>query len=117
MEDSEGCDPRLFASDLHDTKFVDKALFAFSMCNFITEVIKLNGEDYPPNMLKELVYLIQMFLHAKRVFWFLLDKSDVVFRDVLYVLDNEMKRCISEGLGVVRLATPVSLSIEEKNVA
>ena len=49
-----------------------------------------------------------------KFFQVMTDKSDVVFRDVFYVLDNEMKRCILEGLGVVRLATPVSLSIKEK---
>ena len=76
------------------------------MCNFITEVIKVNREDYPLNTLKELVYCIQMFLHAKRVFWYLLDLYDVVFLDMYYVLNNEMKCRTSEGLGVVKSATP-----------
>ena len=52
----------------------------------------MNGEDYPPNMLKELIYCIQMFLHSKRVFWLLLHRSDITFLDLFYVLDNEMKK-------------------------
>ena len=70
------------------------------MCIFITKVIKVNREDYPPNTVKELVYCIQMFLHAKRVFWYLLDRSDVVFLDMYYVF--------------VKSAMPVSVTTEKK---
>ena len=95
--DDADCNPRLFSADIHDVKSLDKVSFAFAVCKFITEVIKLNVEGYPPNTLKELVYCIQMFLHAKQVFWYLLDCSDVVFLDMYYVLDNEMKCHTSEG--------------------
>ena len=112
--DGTCCDPRLLDADKHSTKNLEKASFAFAMCKFITRVIKVNGEDYPLNTLKELVYCIQMFLHMKRVFWYMLDKSDIVFLDMYYVLDNEMKQCTSEGLGVVKSATPVSITTEDK---
>ena len=65
----DNCDPRIFCSDVHDVKTLDKGSFAFALCKFITEVIKVNGEEYPPNMLKELVYCIQMYLHFRRVFF------------------------------------------------
>ena len=60
----------------------------------------MNGEAYRMNTLKKIVYCIWMFLHAKCVFWFLLDNSDVTFLDVIYVLDNEneMKHRMSEEL-------------------
>ena len=55
-----------------------------------------------------------MFLHAKKVFWFFLDHSDMTFLDLYYELDNEMKCHTLEGLGVVKSATPVSLTVEDK---
>ena len=63
--DGGNCDLKLFSADIHDVKSLDKVSFAFCMCKFIMEVIKVNGEVYPPNTLKELVYCIQMFLHTK----------------------------------------------------
>ena len=44
----------------------------------------------------------------------MLDRSDIVFLDMFYVLDNKMKCHTSEGLGVVKSATPVSITIEDK---
>ena len=89
-------------------------MFCVAFCKFITEVIKVNGEEYPPNTLKEMIYCIQMFLHAKRIFWFTLDQSDDVFFDVYYVLDNEMKQCASQGLGNVKSCTSISITIKDK---
>ena len=65
IEDDLDCNLRLYCADIHDSKTLGKASFALAMCKFITEVVKLNSEDYPPNSLKELVYCIQMFLHSK----------------------------------------------------
>ena len=65
MEECGEFDPRLTSADIHNSKTLDKGSFVFAMYKFITEVIKHNGEDYLPNTLKELVYRIQMFLHAK----------------------------------------------------
>ena len=108
------CDSRLLCACVHDVNTLDKVSFAFSMCKFLTEVIKVNREDYPPNMLKELVFCIQMFLNTKRVFWYLFHHSDIVFLDMYYVLDNEMKCRTSQGLGVIKSVTPVNLTTEEK---
>ena len=79
-------------ADLGDLRTIDKKSFAFVMCKFVTDVLKVNGEEYPPNTLKELVYCVQMFLHSRRKFWFLLDRSEDMFLDLFYVLDNGMKR-------------------------
>ena len=107
-------DGSLVDADIHSAKILKKPCFAFALCKFITEVIKVNGKRHPPNTLKEMVYCRQMFLHTKCIFWFILDRSDEVFLDVYYVLDNEMKRCTNEGLGYVKSCTPVSISIEDK---
>ena len=74
--DTKGFDQRLTNANVHDVKTLIKTDYAFALCKFITEVIKVNGDEYPPNTLKELVYSIQMFVHVKRVFWFILDRSD-----------------------------------------
>ena len=82
--DTQNFDPRLYASDVHNMNAWDKASFTFSLCKFITEVIKVNREEYPLNILKELIYCIQMYLLSHCIFWFILDRSDIVFLDVFY---------------------------------
>ena len=37
-----------------------------------------------------------------------------MFSDVFYVLDNEMKKCTAEGLGIVKSATPISVTVKDK---
>ena len=82
---------RLANADIHSVNTLDKRALCFSLSKFVTEVIKVNREDYPPNTLKELIYSIQMYLHSKRVFWFLLDRSNIVFLDLFYVLDTPLR--------------------------
>ena len=112
--DTQDFDPRLNASDVHNVNTLDKASFVFSLCKFIIQVIKVNREEYPTNTFKELVYCIQMYLHSCHIFWFILDGSDIVFLDVFYVLDNEMKKHTTEGLGILKSATPISVTVKDK---
>ena len=39
----------------------------------MTEVKKINESDYPPNTLKEIVIMIQIYLHENSVYCILLD--------------------------------------------
>ena len=77
-----GVDERFERADIHNFANLDKKAFAFSLCHFVTEVLKVNWEEYPPNTLKELVFCLQMYLHANHLFWFILDRSDDTFLDV-----------------------------------
>ena len=39
-----------------------------ALCRFICEVKKIDGTDYPPNIITELAIMIQMYLHENGVF-------------------------------------------------
>ena len=82
----------------------------YSMCRFVREVKKLDGSDYPPNTIRELVVMIQMFMHENGIFWKLLDNA--AFLSLRNVVDNTMKQRHSEGLGVRRSSDIISLDNE-----
>ena len=50
----------------------------YSLCRFVREVKKLDGNDYLPNTLREIVIMIQMYLHSNAVNWKLLDGNHFV---------------------------------------
>ena len=87
-----------------------KADMCHSLARFIREVKRLDGKDYPPNTLRELIIMIQMYLHKNGIFWRLLDNPEFV---VLHnVLDNTMKERHSMGLGVRQPSKIISLNHE-----
>ena len=87
-------------SDIHcdlenvDTITVDSVKFA--LCHFITEVKKIDGSDYPPKTLYEIVICFQFFLETEGFSWHLI--TDELFSDVKFTLDNVMKQRTEEGL-------------------
>ena len=89
-----------------------KADLCFAMCRFVREVKKLDGSEFPPNTIRELVVMIQMYLHENNVFWKLYNEQEFVH--LKNVVDNTMKERHSEGLGVRRSSDIISLSQEDK---
>ena len=73
------------------------------MCKFVIKVPKHNGEDYPPNSLKGMVYAIQFYLHSNLVYWLLLPKLGGPFIDLYYVVDNLMKDRTRKRMGVINI--------------
>ena len=67
----------------------NKSDLCYSMCTFVREVKKLNGEEYPPNTVREIVIMIQMFLHENGLYWHLLDHPEFV--NLRNVVNNTMK--------------------------
>ena len=85
----QGVPDEIIRCDLNSIGDFSKADLCFSMCRFIREVKKLDGSDYPPNTLRELVIMIQMFLHENNIMWKLLDNGS--FSTLRNVVDNTMK--------------------------
>ena len=85
--------------DLHQPETLNKKMFSYAVCRFITEIKKLNGEEYPPKTIYEMVMCLQMHLELKGVFWKLLDDTDSDFVQLRYTCDNLMKEKASGGLG------------------
>ena len=108
------CDERIISADIDDVCSLEKPNLAYALCRFVTEIVKLNDQNYPPNTLREIVYCIQMYLCTKRVSWRLINKDDDFFCNLYYVLDNLMKERVAEGLGKVQSAEPISSNMEEK---
>ena len=85
---------------------------AFALSRFVREVKKLDGSDYPPNTIRELVIMIQMYLHENSIFWKLLDQPE--FLPLRNVVDNTMKERHCAGLGVCKSSDIITLDHEDK---
>ena len=106
-----GCPSEIVDADLNDVGQLSKGVLAFSLCRFVREVKKMDGSDYPPNSVCELVIMIQMYLHEMSVYWHLFD--DAEFLSVKNVVDNTMKERHAMGLGVKQSSEIISLSHED----
>ena len=65
-------------ADLNCLSAFDQSHLCYSLVRFIREVKKLDESEYPPNTLKEIVIMIQMYLHENGVYWKLLDHPEFV---------------------------------------
>ena len=96
--------------DLDKLNQFSKGDMCFALSQFIREIKKLNGEEYPPNALREIVIMIQMYLHKNNVFWKLLDHDE--FLNLCNVSDNTMKQRHATGLGVRKSSEVIMLDHE-----
>ena len=85
---------------------------AYSLARFIHEVRKMDGSEYPPNTVREIIIMIQMYLHECNVFWKLLDQPE--FMGLCNVVDNMMKERHAMGLGVWQSSDIISLKHEDE---
>ena len=98
--------------DLDDVNSITVENLIFAMCRFITEVKNLDGSDFPPKTLYEIVVCVQFYLETEGFSWRLI--SDELFKDVRFTLDNTMKECTQASLeNNVRQAEVLSLSDED----
>ena len=56
--DSDECDIDVKSSDLEKPLELDKVMLCSSLCKFVTEVESKRGDEYPPNMIKEMIACI-----------------------------------------------------------
>ena len=69
IETSDQCPSFIVQSDIWKPEQLDKKLFCEALCHFITEFRKCNKKEYPPNTVRELIKLLQMYLKSKKVHW------------------------------------------------
>ena len=82
------------------------------LCNFIFEVRKKNGEEFPPKTLHHLISGIQRYarMNERNIDVF----NDAKFSEMRVCLDSEMKRLQKSGLGSkTRKAEPLTIEEEE----
>ena len=96
--------------DLNCLSLFTQSDLAFTLSRFIREVKKLDNSDYPPNTLREIIIMIQMYLHQNAVYWKMLDHPEFV--NLHNVFDNTMRERTAIGLGVRRSSDIISLNHE-----
>ena len=100
-------------SNLDDLYNIKQEDLCYSLSCFIGEIKKVDNSEYLPNTLKEIIVMIQMFLHEKGVYWKLLDQQSSEFQSLHNVVDNLMKQRTAEGLGARVSSSVISLAQED----
>ena len=88
------------------------------LCDFIVEIRKENGEQYPPSSMYDLISGLSLYLEREHGFTNKLVSG--AFRSVRNTLDNVMKERTAEGVGGGQRGTPswknMSKYCEEKGI-
>ena len=69
LSSSDTFDVRVYESDIDRVDLLEKESFEFSMCKFLSEVRKVNGDEYPGKTLYHMVVSIQKHLVTKGKKW------------------------------------------------
>ena len=113
MSDVALFDVRIYESDLDRVELLECDSFEYAMCNFIAEVKKVDGSEYPGKTLYHLVVSIQKHVNSKGKNWKLIEGSQ--FSGLCNVLNNLMKEHAKSNIGnVKRQAEMLDSNIEEK---
>ena len=84
--------------DLEDKDTITCSSLKFALCRFITEVKKVNGDDFPGKTLYDIIVCIQFHLECLGFAYKLI--NDEGFHDLKYTLDNTMKMRTAAGIGI-----------------
>lgn len=97
-----------------DMDQMERSDLNFCLKYFIADVRKINGEEYPPRTLKEIVAAVQHhFNYALRKPFSIF--KDVAFLETREILDAAMKRSAQNGtVKPKKRAAPISVDAEEK---
>ena len=106
------CPPEIINANLDMVGTFAKNDLCHSLSRFIREVKKLDGSEYPPNTVRDLVLMVQMYLHENSVYWKLLDQEEFIY--LRNVVDNTMKERHAQGLGVRQSSDIISLDHENQ---
>ena len=83
--------------DLDDISTIMQSSLVFAICQFLTEVKKLDGSDFPGKTLYDIGICLQFYLETKGFTYKLLNEES--FSKIRFTLDNIMKKRASDGLG------------------
>ncbi len=91
------CDSRIKWAQLEMCQTGLKANFCYSLCHFLSEIRRKDGNEYPGKTLHEIMICMQFYLQKVGVEWKLLD--DPAFVKLRHTLDNLIKQCAEMGVG------------------
>ena len=113
MSDPTMFDVRIYESDLDHVDLLEMDTFEYSVCNFLVEVKKVDGTNYPGKTLYHLVVSIQKHVKSKGKNWKLIEGGQ--FSAIRTVLKNLMKDQAKRNIGnVKRQAQMIDSVVEEK---
>ena len=113
LSSTDTFDSRIYDLDLSRVDILEKDSFEFSMCKFIAEVKKVNGDEYPGKTLYHIVVSIQKHLLRAGKKWKLVESVD--FARLCNVLDNLMKERAKDNIGLTkRQAGLINENIENR---
>ena len=84
--------------DLDDRAMISATSLHHGLCRFITEVKKLNGEEFPGKTPYNILVCIQFHLECLGFAFKII--NDETFCDIKFTLDNTMKAHVSAGIGL-----------------
>ena len=86
----------LIYCDLEDVSSINENSLVFALCRFTTEVKKFDGSEFPSKTLYDIVICLQFYLEKLGFTFKLL--NDGAFTRIRFVLDNMMKKRVTEGM-------------------
>ena len=101
-----------YTCDMDDLNTVTKENIVTGVCRFLTEIKKLNGKEYPGKTLYDLVICLQFHLKSNGISWKLLSHDD--FKDIKFTLDNLMKECCAQRIGITVCKSEVLTHFHEE---
>ena len=97
--------------DLYDRSIVTATSLRHALCCFITEIKKVNGDDFPGKTLYDIIVCIQFHLECIGFSFRLI--NDEAFHDLKFTLDNTMKARVEAGIGLSVKQAEVLSSTDE----
>ncbi len=104
-------DVNLMQGDI-DGLNLNKACLAHSLCAFLSEIRRKDGQEFGGKGLYNLVILLQFHLEKRGFMWRLVE--DPEFKKVRFTVDNLMKECCADRCSVSSSSSAISLSDEDK---
>ena len=102
----------IITCDLEDLSTITVDSLDLALRRFITEVRKMDGEEFPPKTLYQIVLCVQFHCKTKGLTWRLLE--DERFTELKFSLDNTMKLRTASGIGIsVKKADIISKTDED----
>ena len=104
--------PEYVKCDLDKKDTITENALVFALCQFITEVKKIDGNEYPAKTLYDIVICVQFHLETMGFAWKIL--NNLVFKDIRYTLDNIMKIRTLQGVGKTVKKAQILTAFEEE---
>ena len=106
-------DNTILECDLNNLHAISKQNLEYSLCRSVPEVTKSKGDGlYLGKTLYKMIVAIQKFMQINKIKWKLIHGDD--FEDLRIVLDNVMKECCADNVGMLKKqADLISYEYEE----